>query len=796
MASKAVAPRYGHSGLVAGTQLYLIGGRTGAAAISEVLRVDLAKSWPVSSPAYSMRAADNAAPSGLSGSGCRSLAKDHVRCLGGVETSGTLGSGMLDLIYSDATGKWTAGTSTAPASGGPGPRIGHGVAYANGGYYVFGGSKTASNTVLGVPGPGTNELWKLDLATNAWTQYAVSGGPPGLTQFTFTALRENQNLLTVVGGVRADGTLHPMNEVWVYNVSNNSWKLYQATGVPPVARRGHATCSIGNFVYMFGGTNTDNSAFYADMSALVFDKEKDSFTWNPVYRPAAANYDANRADAAVYPVGRAFHQLTCAARHVFVSFGYSSLQVRDVADLGMAVFDGAAGANPIAAMHLYDFSSITEATTGWTAQYSPPDASLIFGDVVPTVALPNGTAGGNATTFWTVPVIVGIACAGVALLMAAALVAWYCRNRSRKAKDNRRLSDAVSAARFRTTNASANNNVGAASTKVNVAATSPQLGSNGPQFGLSGPTAPLAAAASSAGTMGASTLASGGAGVAHNMYSQPQQQQAPAQLDYGYDAYQMDMADPYQQQQQAQPMQQQRPNSAGHPTMTTPATNLNILYMGPAKSHPPVVTTRPVIPVIHRDSASVSDYGAGSAAAGVDAEAASSSGNNANRMSRMSGYTTRSTASDAVASNSAAGAGITRPGSAGAQQYHQQHTLATTSTIVTSPVITTSAVTTSKTTTVVTSPVTPRAQNASVHTASSDELYLPAETLIRRDAAANGSPSVHSYTSAPMPAGAAGSGVVAASTVTVHQPSAQQLQQPRRASVSSIGSIESGVQFA
>ncbi|KAI9217122.1 hypothetical protein BC828DRAFT_271630 [Blastocladiella britannica] len=301
--SQPVVPRYGHQALVVDQYMYLIGGRTAkpsssapptvatSSPLSQLLRLDLSKSFAVTNPPYLTRTGDvtsTAAASSLGSlalSSCRPLGavgadrSAVLRCMGGVDGTGQLPSSgnMADVMYFDADPKWAASNPTGLL---PPPRTGHAVTFANGAYFLFGGSSAPSVAASPMAPVQSlaNDMYKLNLASNVWE--GVQGlGPGARAQFSMTSLRSQPNLLVAVGGVGAAGGLASMSDVWVFNSQIGTWKLYQATGTSPQPRRGHSACSIGEFIYVQGGTNAQGSVVYADMSALIYSSTTDSFRY-------------------------------------------------------------------------------------------------------------------------------------------------------------------------------------------------------------------------------------------------------------------------------------------------------------------------------------------------------------------------------------------------------------------------------------------------------------------------------------------------------------------------------------
>ncbi|KNE57369.1 hypothetical protein AMAG_03090 [Allomyces macrogynus ATCC 38327] len=552
--SGQLVPRFGHAAAILDSQLWLLGGQTSSSSMSQVLGVNLTQSFSIESPPYVEKAIPTLAPTagnGFAFSACRPLSDTLIRCLGGLEGSNAFGSSLVDLLFDIKTSKWTS-TTLATGSPAPGPRYEHALAYQNGSYWMYGGASSKPGNFKDLPTGILAELWKLDLAQNTWV--SVSGGqwPPALAQFTLTALRSEPHLLVMIGGVTGSNALQSMNDIWVFNTKQQAWAKYTAQGDVPLARRGHAACSLGEYIYIHGGTDSAGETLYADMVALTYDAQANSFTWRNIYIPSQSDFPYKPK----YPVGRVFHQLTCTSKQLFMTFGLASSNIT-ASPSGSVIFNGQI--QPWSSINIY---SIESTPPDWQAQYAPSSAAgAVYGDPVPQVTLPESIVG--PTSMWTIPVIVGIACAGVAVLAACIVFACYCRSRGRKQRHAKRLSTALSTAAMVNADRpgglapppppAAYQPVGRAATPDPPPATAPMMG-----HASGSSSKPPLRAESFTGSVPSSYAAMLGAG----------------------------------------------PSSGQLHTGSVPS--LNVLYIGPAQAHPPVMAHRPVIPVIqHADRASM-----------------------------------------------------------------------------------------------------------------------------------------------------------------------------------------------
>jgi N-acetylneuraminic acid mutarotase len=148
---------------------------------------------------------------------------------------------ILDL----ATKQWS--TIVADSSF-PVARIGHYAAAAYGKLYLFGG-RTAYDNLQTLA-----DFWVFSPETSQWTQLAPSGAQPeGLSYHTMASDGEN---IYIFGGCKAEGR---SNELWQYNIAENSWKqLESKNGTAPSARGGPSFTAINNQLHVLFGYNGEN----------------------------------------------------------------------------------------------------------------------------------------------------------------------------------------------------------------------------------------------------------------------------------------------------------------------------------------------------------------------------------------------------------------------------------------------------------------------------------------------------------------------------------------------------------
>ncbi|KAJ4883747.1 Galactose oxidase/kelch repeat superfamily protein [Raphanus sativus] len=147
------------------------------------------------------------------------------------------------------------------SSSGPGKRWGHSCNAIKGGrfVYVFGG--------FGRDDCLTNQVHVFDAETQVWTKPVISGVPPSpRDSHSCTTVGDN---LFVFGGT--DGKTH-LKDLHVLDTSSHTWKCVDVRGEGPEAREAHSATLVGKRIFIFGGcgkaSGSDDEVFYNDLYIL------------------------------------------------------------------------------------------------------------------------------------------------------------------------------------------------------------------------------------------------------------------------------------------------------------------------------------------------------------------------------------------------------------------------------------------------------------------------------------------------------------------------------------------------
>ncbi|KAG5380967.1 hypothetical protein IGI04_028809 [Brassica rapa subsp. trilocularis] len=154
------------------------------------------------------------------------------------------------------------------SSSGPGKRWGHTCNAIKGGrfVYVFGG--------FGRDDCLTNQVHVFDAGTQIWTKPVIRGVPPSpRDSHSCTTVGDH---LFVFGGT--DGKNH-LNDLHVLDTSSHTWKCVDARGEGPEAREAHSATLVGKRIFIFGGcgkaSGSDDEVFYNDLYTL----NTETLTW-------------------------------------------------------------------------------------------------------------------------------------------------------------------------------------------------------------------------------------------------------------------------------------------------------------------------------------------------------------------------------------------------------------------------------------------------------------------------------------------------------------------------------------
>ncbi|EFH63787.1 hypothetical protein ARALYDRAFT_316360 [Arabidopsis lyrata subsp. lyrata] len=154
------------------------------------------------------------------------------------------------------------------SSSGPGNRWGHTCNAIKGGrfLYVFGG--------FGRDNCLTNQVHVFDTQTQLWTRPVINGVPPcPRDSHSCTTVGDN---LFVFGGT--DGTNY-LNDVHILDTSSHTWICPDIRGEGPGAREAHSAALVDKRLFIFGGcgksSDSDDEVFYNDLYIL----NTETFMW-------------------------------------------------------------------------------------------------------------------------------------------------------------------------------------------------------------------------------------------------------------------------------------------------------------------------------------------------------------------------------------------------------------------------------------------------------------------------------------------------------------------------------------
>ncbi|XVE56785.1 hypothetical protein DITRI_Ditri04bG0038900 [Diplodiscus trichospermus] len=151
---------------------------------------------------------------------------------------------------------------------GPGKRWGHTCNSIKGGrfLYVFGG--------YGKDNCQTNQVHVFDTAKQTWSQPLVKGTPPTpRDSHSCTTVGDN---LFVFGGT--DG-MNPLKDLHILDTATHTWICPSVRGEGPEAREGHSAALVGKRLFIFGGcgksSDNNDEIYYNDLYIL----NTENFVW-------------------------------------------------------------------------------------------------------------------------------------------------------------------------------------------------------------------------------------------------------------------------------------------------------------------------------------------------------------------------------------------------------------------------------------------------------------------------------------------------------------------------------------
>nr|VDC88717.1 unnamed protein product [Brassica rapa] len=156
----------------------------------------------------------------------------------------------------------------ADSSSGPGKRWGHTCNAVKGGrfVYVFGG--------FGRDGYFTSQVHVFDAGEQIWSEPMMRGVPPSpRDSHSCTTVGDN---LFVYGGT--DGKYY-LNDLHVLDTSSHTWKCLEVRGEEPDAREAHSATLVGKHIFVFGGRGKvpglDDEVYFNDLYIL----NTETITW-------------------------------------------------------------------------------------------------------------------------------------------------------------------------------------------------------------------------------------------------------------------------------------------------------------------------------------------------------------------------------------------------------------------------------------------------------------------------------------------------------------------------------------
>lgn len=163
----------------------------------------------------------------------------------------------------------------------PPPRSGHAAAVWRNSLYVFGGEFTSPKQERF---HHYKDLWRLDLASNEWTQLPLKGGPSARSGHRVVVWK---NTLVLFGGFYDTGReVRYYGDMWALDLEELRWEPKGSPGA--LAPSPRSACQLvlhGNDVLLYGGYHKlvdedgeDKATVHADAWAL----ELPAFTWSKV----------------------------------------------------------------------------------------------------------------------------------------------------------------------------------------------------------------------------------------------------------------------------------------------------------------------------------------------------------------------------------------------------------------------------------------------------------------------------------------------------------------------------------
>ena len=102
-------------------------------------------------------------------------------------------------------------------------------------------------------------MWSYDLSDDSWAQLSPSGSIPSARDRHSAVLVPSLGKFFIFGGVPAAGSASRLNDLWFYDVADNSWTQLSPSGTAPEVRGNHIMeldTSSGKLLVHGGHSNT------------------------------------------------------------------------------------------------------------------------------------------------------------------------------------------------------------------------------------------------------------------------------------------------------------------------------------------------------------------------------------------------------------------------------------------------------------------------------------------------------------------------------------------------------------
>ena len=164
-----------------------------------------------------------------------------------------------------------------------------------------------------------NDLWHLNFLDEEWEKVYPRGDPPRPRSLAVGELVESMGEFVVFGGIGEGDRL--FNDTFCFNVEAQAWTVPKIKGTAPSARYGHASCSAGRTMFVYGGEGVEEEEAEGEGEAAAIPvKYDDMYTLsfaNHAWTWSAVDTGANT------PPGRSVCSFTLAAGRIFMYGGRS-----------------------------------------------------------------------------------------------------------------------------------------------------------------------------------------------------------------------------------------------------------------------------------------------------------------------------------------------------------------------------------------------------------------------------------------------------------------------------------------